>query len=675
MNRVFEAKLKVAPDAPIPPMFDGTASAGPADSFVVCQGLKGEAASTFGDLVWDFTAYTTEGRGLRLYFAYWGRTPATPAQSALSREIRRATFSLIWHRPGAPLSLGTIGNYVTVLCAAATHAESHGTTLGELLNAPVPLLNFVRTHCSGWMGETLGSLLGVLANIGADAVGFAVAPSKTISEIKTLAKAYRAGIKQHAPMPTRIYSAFLSSLQRELAAWLSVAPDLLPLFQSCAADRFMGRSWDQQRFRIAKKVGVTKFERRPTFDELCPPSVAAYLVAAGKPLQVKSLSFVVTEIQLVCKLTAQAFSGMRDDEVSSLPYDCLETTVANGKTHHILKGRTTKFNHGLPKRAQWVTNKEGQQAVLAAQAIADAIYSAMGVSPEPLVGRTSKTPLFVSAGYTGMGSAVELPVAGQWLSGLLGFVEGSTLVARLLTTIEEGDLKELEQIDPHRAWRSEESYQVGAPWSFKTHQLRRSLALFAQRSGLVSLPSLRRQLQHLTEEMARYYAKGSAFAKDFIGSETDHFGLEWQKTQPESSALSYILNVLLSNDVLFGGHANWVQHQIKGANGVVLVDRAATMRRFHKGESAYKETLIGGCTNTEECDKVALRWLDVDCLRDDCRNMVCNLTKLERVIAAQARLVSALDPASIEFRTEKDDLAVFVAARDKARQTTQGDQA
>src|SRR5258706_10613078 len=122
--------------------------------------------------------------------------------------------------------------------------------------------------------------------------------------------------------------------------------------------------------------------------------------------------------------------------------------------------------------------------------------------------------------------------------------------------IEEADLRELEQIDPHRAWRSEERFKPGIPWTFTSHQLRRSLALYAQRSGLVSLPSLRRQLQHVTEEMSRYYARGSTGAKDLIGDNKHHFGCDWQDAQPVSAAMSYLQNVLLTDEVLFGAHGN-----------------------------------------------------------------------------------------------------------------------
>lgn len=669
MSAVYKAKLGRGNDGVGLPDYQGGLADGPADDFVVCLHRDGSPASRFGDLVWDLTAYHPEGRSLRFYFAYWGDTIATAEQLALSRAIRRVMFALIWHRPGAPLSLGTLANYLTVLCAVAGHAQELDVPLGALLGDSNSLPRYAATGCSGWMCETLGSLLGVLASIEEEGLGFAVMSSKVISAIKAHGKTYRAGIKQHSPMPTRIYSAYIAALRQELSAWLDVSMETLKLFDACGADPLMGRSLYQQRYRISKKIGneVTSFAPRPTFDELCPQSVAAYIIAAEKKLDVKSLSFLICEIQLVCKLIIQTFTGMRDDEVCALPYHCRETTVAYGKVHYLVKGRTTKFNHGLPKRAQWVTNHEGLQAIEAAQAIADVIYRVHNVVPEICFERRLKHPLFPSPGYMNLASGSMVPVDGHFVPLELEFRPSSALPARLFLPIAEGDLRELEQIDPHRAWRSEEAFRIGVPWSFKTHQLRRSLALYAQRSGLVSLPSLRRQLQHLTEEMSRYYAKGSAFAKDFIGEEKDHFGLEWQTTQPESATLGYILNVLMSDDTLIGGHVNWVQHRLKGPDGVIVVDRAATMRRFKKGEMAYKETLLGGCTNLGECDQVALKWLSVDCLRDGCKNLVCKLSKLERVVSAQERLVAAIDPQSVEYRTEAADLEVLRGAMEQAK--------
>ncbi len=79
-----------------------------------------------------------------------------------------------------------------------------------------------------------------------------------------------------------------------------------------------------------------------------------------------------------------------------------------------------------------------------------------------------------------------------------------SLHLRLFPIIEEEDIKELEDIDPFRAWHTEPEFAIGKRWPLTTHQLRRSLAVYANASGLVRLSSLRRQLQHITREMSLY---------------------------------------------------------------------------------------------------------------------------------------------------------------------------
>ena len=80
---------------------------------------------------------------------------------------------------------------------------------------------------------------------------------------------------------------------------------------------------------------------------------------------------------------------------------------------------------------------------------------------------------------------------------------------------------------------------------------------------------------------------------------------------------------------------------------------------------AYKETLLGGCTKIGDCDQPALNWLDTDCLTNGCKNMVCNVSKLEKVIIAQEKLVNSLEKSSLEYRTEKADLDILVSAKNK----------
>ncbi|WP_446918805.1 hypothetical protein, partial [Klebsiella pneumoniae] len=103
--------------------------------------------------------------------------------------------------------------------------------------------------------------------------------------------------------------------------------------------------------------------------------------------------------------------------------------------------------------------------------------------------------------------------------------------------ITKEDIFELKRIDPFRDWDSESKFNIGQYWPLQTHQLRRSLALYASKSGLVTLSSLRRQLQHLSAQMTLYYSRGSAFAQDLIANDKLHFAAEYQETQNYTQAL------------------------------------------------------------------------------------------------------------------------------------------
>jgi len=664
LNISFQPNFDFPVGAVAPDAYDISGGKVPHDSFVVSRHRNGSVASVYGDWQWDLSAYHPEVKPSILNFKYWTGEDINSEREMLSHEARYLMFLLIWARNGPSLSIGTLQNYYSVVRAMAKYAEDKSCKIQDLLCTDCRLSAFVADRCSGWMTETLGSLLPLLVKIGEGPLAVPLVGERLLQSIRTRGRIYRTTLKQHAPIPTRIYSKIIGQLNEYLSRWEEIEQDFLSLLSVCAENPLAGRVLVVQ-YRTRQRLGLSK-AWQPNFEQLATKECLDYFFEKQRKFTVKGLSSLIVEVQLVAKLLIQVFTGMRDDEARSLPYHCLEETISNGKKHHVVLGRTTKLNNGRVSRTRWVTNHDGYRAIRAMQRVADSIYGTLGVEAPKVVTKTNDHPLFVSIGYLSLAGERLIPVDGRFRPGQIQLSSMKSLRGMIQPNIEESDILELEHIDPHRAWRSEGKFQLGQPWVFTSHQLRRSLALYAQRSGLVSLPSLRRQLQHITDEMSRYYAKGSAFAKNFIGEDKSHFGLEWQEAQPESAALSYVLNVLLSEEFLFGGHASWVEHRLKGANGSILVDREATLRRFKRGEMAYKETLIGGCTNLEDCDQIALRWLDVDCLSGGCRNMVCNLSKLERVIKAQEKMVDILDRDSLEYRTEKADLDVLVSARDKA---------
>lgn len=648
-----------------PDSFDDVSGAWPEDDFVVSRHRDGSVASRFGDLKWDRTAYDPDGRQRWLYFPFYDEVSPSERQMKLNGESRWLLFLMLTRHFHNEASYSTLDNLVGTLRTLAAFCEERSLGFSELLADENCLVQLLDGGLTGSNIINLRQLINVLLKLGEKQTGYRVPGNNLINLLKSRIESFKETSKQHPPIPTRIYSFILAALSNELDGFERVAPRYLSLLRVCVANPLMGKSKSGQ-WATKKRMGLDSNEELPSFPALLERyELTSYFNERGLGLDRKGLVSGLVDIQMAAKLLIQAYSGMRSEEAQYLPYNCLESVVSSGIQHFVVHGRTTKLSHGRAKRVRWVTSREGHKAIRVAQLIADVIYEMNEVDLKGIASYGDGFPLFLSMRY--LPSAQGRPVAAAdsiYMPTVLNFPKFVSLRDRLATAITEDDLRELEQIDPHRAWSFEDNFRVGHPWVLTSHQLRRSLALYAQRSGLVSLPSLRRQLQHVTEEMSRYYARGSAFAKDFIGKDKKHFGHDWQDAQPVSAALSYMMNVLLSDEVLFGGHANWVDHRQRGLDGVVIVDREVTLQRFKKGELAYRETFLGGCTNPDGCEQVAIKWLDVDCLAG-CRNLVGRLPKLERVISAQAQLVERLEPASAEYRAEKADLVVLVETRER----------
>jgi hypothetical protein len=661
MKKSYEPNFKIPSQAEAPDVFHESAAEKPRKSFVVSRHRNGSIASRYGDKSWNLSAYHPEEKPSILNFEIWKYRELTVKRKELIDESRQIIFLLMWLRSGPSLSIGTLQNYLTTVKTIARYCDENGMKISELLADERMLWCFVESQESGWIIQTLGSLLPQLTH---HKYGYTLVGHKFLQAIRTRGMRYRDTLDQHSPIPTRIYSVIINQLISALAEWDKAAKDMLLTAEICRKNPLAGRSALVQ-IQVAKRLGIS-YKKNLTFSQLASENCSKYIAEKGLNQNVKSLSVLIAEIQLVAKLTIQLFTGMRDDEAFSLPYNCLETHNINGSDHYIVLGRTTKLNNSRKKRTRWVTNSDAVQAIKTAQEIAATIYSTFGIKIEDLNSNKKYYPLFVSVGYLALAGGSVVLENNRFRANKIDLSRMSRLRETLQPIIREDDTRELEQIDPHRAWRAEGKFTPGSTWVFTSHQLRRSLALYAQRSGLVSLPSLRRQLQHVTNEMSLYYAKGSIYAKNFIDDDKLHFGALWQETKPESEGLSYIVNVLLSDDVLFGGHASWIKNKIIGTDGNISFDRERTLQQFKRGELAYTETLLGGCTSTEVCKQPALKWINTDCLDNGCKNLVCSVPKLERVIIAQEKLVNSLDKNLVEYRTEKADLDILTFARDRA---------
>lgn len=650
----YDALLALAPGKSAPDCYDPEIGRPPPD-FVVSRNAEGEALSRYGDIAWDRTPYSS-GSLTHLNFKAWADGKITPLRNTITGEIRWIMFLIMWRHPARrPSSTKTLMKGLSALRNLARRAEANRISIAEAVRDSAFMFNTPDAQSAD-----IFKLLGILHFLGSEHTGFEIALD-ILPFLSDAAVTYSHSLKQTAPIPTRIYSEILSSLSAEMAKLRQVIDRVCNMYCEIKSRPGVGMMYSSQ-----QQLGT----REPTFEVLLEQfDLNEFWLDASVYAGVGIVGYfnVLRQAQTLIALQIQAYTGMRVEEVQFIPFECLQESKRDGdsRTHYVVNGTTTKLNAGKEKRTQWVTIDAAADAIRMAQQLAKAIYAADGIEPNQVNSRKKCSFLFPNPNSRRKQSGEAMPSAIRL---------NERIKALLSPTIQEEDQQELYAIDPHRAWSSEDRYAVGAPWSLRTHQLRRSLALYAQSSGLVSLPTLKRQLQHITMEMSLYYAKGSAFARNFIGEkhkhEGSHFGEEWQDAQPISQFLAYATSILLSDESdIFGGHGQWLKARKRDEKGQILLNRSETLQRFQKGEMAYRPTPLGGCVNLGPCDKTPINVLAVECISTDCKNLIASTNKVERIIFVKTNTIRKLmeaNPLSAEVRIEQAELSALQAGLARA---------
>lgn len=611
----------------------------PPDSFVVSR-RGGSDLSYYGDEVWDLSPYDPN-ESTRIYFSKWCSDISPLVASAFNAEIKWILFVCIWKRYGRPLTPDVLVKYFYALADAALFCISNSCSLTELYG-DAKLLHHFFVNCDSYSNKkAIRAVLVKLAAIPSHERGFPVVGGQGLKA----AHISRPNPKQHPPVPTRIYDILLAHLSAQLEEIGAHIDKIVGLIGAITAENIP----PELRYRY-----LTVFPKLVDEYEL-----QEYCDSWGIT-GVKGLTSHVTQIQFLCKLQILSFSGMRDGEVTKLLKNCLHTFHHQGTLIHEIRGDSLTKGERDSINTHWITSAEGAKAIEILETLALAIYDSM-----PAVYRNDlKIPLFISPTY--------LPFVKRTVDEKLKrertYAISQAQVERLQhgikkvnLIINEEDLRELEHIDPHRAWRNEGSFNVGGQWPLTYHQLRRSLALYASASGLVSLPSLRRQMKHITQALTLYYGKGSNSIARIVQDNGRHFAIEYQRTQPESEALAYINLIFHSDEKLFGPHGLFAQRS-SNQDEVNSRSRSQTMNRFRKGEISYKETPLGGCTEVALCKKRAMRAI-TSCLA--CSRAVIQPSKLDRTIHIYRSKLPAFKNDQIANGMAQRELDELIQYREK----------
>jgi hypothetical protein len=609
---------------------------------VVSLDSNGQPLSYYGDRRWDLRSMSTDGEtACHLYFfeAQPLLKPPETSRPNLAALIREQQKALLWlyMDAGKQKAQATTSRACNVLNQLTRRTYCRGITLFELFADPL-MLGEVCTELSNATCIIVRSLLVTLwrerdfLKIGVEV------RLKELSEIiKESAPKNDAEIHQTPIIPSRIYCAILASL---LGSLDDIERDLDTLLDAYRKERTVtitapeGLTKDQ--FNQRRKKELNELREAMRVSGWKKGALRMFIAGEISLIQLKLMNLVI------------AFTGMRIGEAQILPLKAvLEEVEHRGSVHYIVHGYSHKLNKGKKKPASWVTSREGHRAIMLARRIASTILEVLN-NGDPAADEAAL--LFCSTGnpYKKYDSARIYVRLKQ------------ELIPEICPVITQVDIDELNALELERGWLHE-GIEVGKPWPLAFHQYRRSLSVYAHRSGMVSLPALKGQLQHITDEMRAYYSDGFCRAVNLV-FDKDHFSYEWNAAKAESSFLAYQLGILFSDEDLLGRGAK------RMADTVARHTRSETLKLFAEGKIAYKETVLGGCVSTEGCKTLPLEPIGFECLEQNCVNQVVSPKRLEYVIRSQEGVVARLEkvePSSVEHRLEIASLQVLLKARQR----------
>jgi integrase len=369
-------------------------------------------------------------------------------------------------------------------------------------------------------------------------------------------------------------------------------------------------------------------------------------------------------VYYACIMLFYAFTGMRRSEAYSLNLKSLKRKFQDGRViAYGLAGFTTKFRKSRV-RVVWYTSQDVVAPFEAASHICETIMDCNGCRTDHQYLFLTTTYFPFAIGRKGRALDSSAPTLGNYEPYKYQRFIGDPI-------IDSSHIRELQTFNPFRQWESEDKFLVGKPWPLKIHQFRRSTAVYAIASGLVSLPALKSMLKHLTVAMSRYYAKGSIYAHNILKrseGDKDAWVVRYQESEVFVRAFQYVNELIVPDEVLYGPAGVWLERNAKpGLKKILYADSLEnTLIKMQKGQLSYRSTPVGGCTFNGECDKR----ISVDFVGcDGCSYSAVKLSKVSKLIATQEVFVSnIIGQAEQQFEKntldELKDFARRMGARD-----------
>lgn len=576
----------------------------PKNDTVISLDELGNPLSYFESMIWELGCYA-HNYTKQSEIDFTLNHPSNN-KGILSHQIKITLFYLLFSRKRRDnnITLATIYNNFAMIRKIAYLCLDYNCDFTKMRKNGL-LLKALKNHLSELSWESKKKYLSVLNSINKagmlyqiDNFGFS---EKYIQEIK---KSQHSEMKEHKQtllIPSRIYGQFIDSglnFFDEIQPYMNGIHNLVRENDFHTYKEGNNHRQKPQIFKaMLEKHGLTELSKK--YDLRFSQRVL----------------FFIQSIQNLGAFLLLCFSGMRRSEALNLYYESYqEIKRRNLPSAWVLKGTTSKFTQVGAVATYWVSSSVIHHVIDTLQKLAKihqswcakrGIISYLELESYPLF------PSFAIKHEKSFHPIFEMPLG--------GFMEDHYSIYRAIDPIifTEDDLHELHTFNPLINWLEDYKLEIGKPWKFTTHQFRRSLTVYSARSGLVNIPTLKRQLKHITYDMTLYYGKNYMNAQNIIqdqnltGREYESSLIKEYRNQTLYEQLSdFTKDVVQKDTPLFGGEGTRLQ-VLKEQNKapVFLTDKKQTEKYVFEGKIAYRKTVLGGCSRTSGCNKLGFSYI------------------------------------------------------------------
>lgn len=622
-------------------------------SQIISYNLNGEVCSRYGDDIWRLTYSLNPKQHKPLDF--------TKISDHSDRDLaKRLMFAVIHFSKGkgktikAPASITSL--YGLAILPMQQYSYKEGIKLSNFFEQKRIVSSYLTSivKVNSNRARENKTMLAFLARLPENISG--IHYDYDIKHNELLAKyikEWEDGLNQSECIPPRILQNAQQMRWEHIEAVYQVLPTLVQFIERLLQNPFNYYSFETNLYTKAKKANIPLPKAFLTPQDLIEELDFGVFCQQYEIKGRESLKHFLSKLANTCRHLIYGYTGMRNDEGCLLEIGCYQDKGAG--IHPIINGLEKK--NGIPTSHPFVTIKEIKKVIDIQEAITLTI--AKYTNPD----KASLPLLFNSSWITGGNRIAHLEAISIHPEKELPLDE-----SKLVITNEEMD-KTLKATEPERDWDNDKNYGVGKVWKFKWHQYRRSIAVYALNSGLVSLTALGKQFRQFFEATTAHYGNGHFVAQPLAGTDsTYHVKYEMDTQREKYEALAMYRDMLFNLEHPESGFA-----PDESSDGDITpedqildpITPDTIAKKLKLGHVSYTNTAIGSCKSIKPCDGHIMLFY-AGCV--DCKDAEVNDDKLERTIESTIEFKQDLEihmPGSVELRDIETDIAALARLQQK----------